>query len=534
MKRLHRYVIANILIVALSCLSVSASANVVKLTILHTNDHHGHFMKFNPYPVVDIGGLAAQSTLVNIVRAEAEKDGSHVLLLSAGDVNTGIPESDLLDAEPDFKIMNLLKYDAMTLGNHEFDKPRDVLLKQQSWVQFPFLAANIVKKGTAETLVKPYLIKEFDGLKVAIFGLTTAETPILTMPEYTADLDFKDPIATAKALVPQLREAEHADLVIALTHLGYFEEAGGGYRSAGDIKLAQEVAGIDLIVGGHSHTELREAGMVGSSMIVQAGGYSQNVGRVDLTFDTEKKQLTESAYTLIPVNMKKRVKYHDKVYFMYAEQGYVEDVEVLDILKPYVEQAERFLAEPLGEALVELDGGKTTSRSKETNLGNLVTDGMRAKTGADIALLNGGGIRATIAPGQVTYRDVLTVEPFGNTLTLLELTGAQIMDVLNYAATIETGNGAFLHVSGLKWTLNRKLDKGVAENVLVGDAPIDLAKTYKVVTNNFMAAGGDGYVMLKDLPQMDTGFVDADATKEYIKQLGKVEPKVEGRLTILE
>ncbi len=531
MKRLQRYIrlLSILSIFTLLFLPTSGFAKTYQLTILHTNDHHGHFLKFNPYPVMDVGGLSAQSTLVNIVRAEVAEQGGHVLLLSAGDVNTGIPESDMLDAEPDMKLMNMIGYDAMALGNHEFDKPRDVLLKQKEWATFPFLAANIVKKDSGETLVEPYVIKEFDGLKVAILGLTTEETPILTLPENTADLKFTSVIETAKTLVPKLRE--EADIVIALTHLGFFEDSGGGYKSPGDLKLAKDVPGIDIIVGGHSHTELKEAQTVNKTVIVQAGEWSQNVGRLDLKIDTDApEKITESSYRLIPVNMKKRVKYNEKTYYMFADKGYLEDQEVLDMIAPYAEQAGKLLAEPLGEAADLLVGSKEKVRAEETNLANLVTDAMRAKTGAEIALQNGGGIRADIAPGQITYKDILTIQPFGNTLALVDMTGQQIMETLAYAATVEPGNGAFLQVSGLKWTNN----KGVAENVTVGGQPLDLQKTYKVVTNNFMAAGGDGYKMLKDLPQVNTGFVDADAMKEYIRKAGKVDPKVEGRLTIIK
>lgn len=500
------------------------------LTILHTNDHHGHFSKFSPYANPDAGGMAAQSTLVNIVRAEVEKDGGYTLLLSAGDINMGVPESDMLDAEPDIKLMNELGYDVMALGNHEFDKPRDVLLKQREWAEFPFISANIVKKDSGETLVEPYIIKEFDGLKVAIFGLTTEETPIMVTPEHVADLEFKSVIETAKALVPKLRE--EADVVIALTHLGFFENAGGGYDSAGDIKLAKEVPGIDVIVGGHSHDALTEAEIVGETMIVQAGEWSKYVGRVNLTIDTDAKKIDEYTYQLLPVNMKKRVKYNDNSYFKYLGTGYVEDKKVQEMIDPFMTEADELLSQPLGEALVKLDGDRKLVRAQETNLANIVTDSMRLKTGADVALQNAGGIRADINPGTVTYRDVLKVQPFGNTLSLIDMTGAQIMEALDYAATIEPGNGAYLQVSGLTATLNRKTGK--AENVQIGDKPIDPEHTYKVVSNSFMAAGGDGYAMLKGLPNIDTGFVDADSLREYFASKGKVGAEVEGRLTVVE
>ncbi len=517
-------------LVSLLIIPTAAFAKVYNLTILHTNDQHGHFAKYFSWPASDVGGMAAQSTLVNIVRAEVEKAGGYTLLLSAGDTNMGVPESDMLDAEPDFKLMNQLGYAAMTLGNHEFDKGRDVLLKQKEWAEFPFLSANIVKKDSGELLVEPYTIKEFDGLKVAIFGLTAEDTPVLTLPENTADVEFKNATETAKELVPKLRE--EADIVIALTHLGFWENLTGEYFSSGDLSLAKAVPGIDVIVGGHSHTAVTEAEVVGDTLIVQAGEWSKYVGRLDLTIDSDADKITEYTYKLIPVNMKERITYNDKRYLMYVDKGYIEDGEIVEAMTPYEEQADELLSQPIGEALVELDGARELIRSQETNLGNLVTDALRAKTGAEIALHNAGGIRSDIAPGPITYRDILKVHPFGNTLVLLDMTGAQIMDVLNYAVTIEPGRGAFLHVSGLKWTLNRT--KGIAENVMIGDAPIDLEKTYTVVTINFLATGGDGYSMLKDIASTDTGFTQGDVLREHIAKLGKVEPKVEGRLTIVE
>lgn len=511
-----------------SLLSVSAAtagfAKEYQLTILHTNDHHGHFQKFDPYPVSGVGGLAAQSTLVNTTRAEVEKEGGHVLVLSAGDVNTGVPESDLLNAEPDFKLMNLIGYDAMTLGNHEFDNSLAVLNQQKEWATFPFLGANVIDKTTGKPLFDSYLIKEIDGLKVAILGLLTDETPTLVLPDNVATLEFKDPIATAKELVPVLEK--EADLIVALTHIGYYDE---GADESGDIQLAQAVPGIDVIVGGHTHTTLTEPKVVGTTLIVQADGYSEHMGRLNLSVDSEADTITGHSYTLLPVNGQKRVKYNDKKYYVYEGTAYVEDQEILDAAAPFLASADDKLGQPIGEALVELVGGKTVSRSQETNLANLITDAMLDKTGAEIALMNGGGIRAGIAPGTIAYRDVLTVQPFGNTLTEVTMTGGQLMEVLDSAAT-KVGEGGFLHVAGLTVTYN----KGKAEQVLFGGKPLDEGRSYKVVTNNFLAAGGDDYPMLKPLPQYDTGYVDADALVDYIGKLGKVEPKTEGRITVVQ
>lgn len=526
--RINRISIYIIFLAFLFILPTSVLAKTNLLTILHTNDHHGHFAKFNPYPVFDVGGLAAQSALVNIVRAEVEGKGGHTLLLSAGDVNTGVPESDMLDAEPDFKLMNLIGYDAMTVGNHEFDKPLDVLMRQKGWAEFPFLAANIVKKGTGETLFEPYIIKEFNGLRVAILGLITEETPIIVVPDHVKDLEFKSTVETAKALVPKLRE--ESDLVIALTHIGFYEESGVNYKAPGVFRLAREVSGIDAIIDGHTHIAVKELKKINNTILVQAGEWSKYVGRLDLTIDTDLGRVTDSQYKLMPVNMKRQVKYKGEKYYAYVDVGYVEDKKIMEAMEPYLEKADKVLSQPVGKALVKLEGDRKLVRSQETNLANLVTDCMRAKTGADIAFQNAGGIRAEIAPGIVTYRDILNVQPFGNTLVIMFLTGKQLMDVLNYAATIKPGHGAFLQVSGLKWTNN----KGRPEKVMIGNVPLEVNKSYKVVTNSFMAAGGDGYSMFKKTHQVDTGFVDADSLREYIAKAGEVNPKIEGRLTWID
>jgi 5'-nucleotidase/UDP-sugar diphosphatase len=313
--------------------------------------------------------------------------------------------------------------------------------------------------------------------------------------------------------------------------MGLYGKDSNHYQD-GDLYLAAQVPGIDVIVGGHTHSKVTQPVVENGTLIVQAGGYSEYVGKLDLTVDTDADAVVGVGYKLVSINGKERIRNDSGTYYRYLEPGYVEDRAILEAMKPYMEQADELLSQPVGEALVELVGSKNESRTQETNLGNLITDGMRSKVGADIAFQNGGGIRAGIAPGTITYRDVLTVQPFGNILTTLDMTGAQVMEVLNYAASLDSGAGAFLHVSGVKWTLNRQTK--TAEDVMVGDAPIDLEKTYVVVTNNFMAAGGDGYAMLKDLPKYETGFVDADALMEYISAAGKVEPKVDGRLTIIE
>ncbi|NQU02967.1 MAG: metallophosphoesterase, partial [Syntrophaceae bacterium] len=355
MKSLKIRIFSFLLILSLISIPANLLAKVYKLTILHTNDHHGHFMKFDPYPEKDVGGLAAQSTLVNIIRAEIEKAGAHLLLLSGGDINTGVPESDLLDAEPDIKLMNIIGYDAMVLGNHEFENPLGVLMKQQKWAEFHFLSANIVKGEIGEPLFRRYILKDFDGLTVAIFGLTTEEVPILTPPEHTKTLKFKGIIDTARALVPELRR--EADIVIALTHAGLWEDSGQGHKTAGDLKLAQEVSGIDIIIGGHSHTAMKEPRIVKDTIIVQAGAYSEYVGRLDIAFDSDKGDIRDHTFHLIPVNKKKGIQYGGKHYYAYDGTGYMEDQEILSAMKPYLKKINQALSQTVGETVLQLQGG---------------------------------------------------------------------------------------------------------------------------------------------------------------------------------
>ena len=218
-------------------------------TVLHTNDLHGRFWQDSDGQL----GLAAQKTLIDGIRAEVRASGGATLVLNAGDVNTGVPESDMLDAEPMFIGMNQIGYDAMALGNHEFDKPLSVLQKQRGWARFPLLSANIRDQSD-----KPlYAVSQrfnLNGLKVAVLGLTTPDTAKMVSPQNVSTVRFTDPQAEARRLVPVLRR--RADVVIALTHLGYYPDGQHGSLAPGDVELARSVPGLDLIVGGHSHTVL--------------------------------------------------------------------------------------------------------------------------------------------------------------------------------------------------------------------------------------------------------------------------------------
>ncbi|MBO8161240.1 MAG: bifunctional UDP-sugar hydrolase/5'-nucleotidase [Thermosipho sp. (in: Bacteria)] len=491
---------------------IAISLFATKVTIFHINDTHGHAWPFSEYHNPDIGGFAVIASIIN----EEKAINPNVLFLHAGDINTGVPESDLLNALPDIFALNRMKLDAIAVGNHEFDKERAVLEYQMGIAKFPFLSANIYKDG--KPFFTPYIIKNVGGIKVAIFGLTTEETAILE-PLFSSDLEFRNAIEVAKELVPELRK--QADVVVALTHLGMGMEHAGNYTTSE--QLAAAVDGIDVIIDGHSHTKLEEAKVINNTIVVQAWEWGKIVGKLEL--DVENGKIENWKWTPIPVNLKiyKGKDENGNSIYEFVGKPYEEAISIKVPLDVFKKMGAERLDTVIGETKVLLDGERAHVRSGDTNLGHLITDAMIWKTGADVALQNGGGIRASIEPGKITIRDILTVLPFGNTVYVMKLKGSELMKVLEYAATIPEGKGAFLHVSGLTW----KSEEGKVVEALINGEPIDPEKVYIVVTNNYMAGGGDGYSMLKENmgSGYDTGFVLADVVVEYIQKGlgGKIE-----------
>ncbi|MFN4200574.1 5'-nucleotidase C-terminal domain-containing protein [Fervidobacterium riparium] len=506
---MRKYIVLLFLVLSLLALSV-------KITVFHVNDTHGHAWSFTDSAGNVIGGFA---TVASIIDAE-RKVNPNVLFLHAGDINTGVPESDLLNALPDIFVLNRMKLDAVAVGNHEFDKPRDVLLKQISWAKFPFLSANIYKGG--EPLFTQYIIKNVGGVRIAIIGFTTEHTKILEGPN-SEDLEFKNVIEVAKQLVPEIRK--QADVVIALTHLGVGQGYSDIYTTAD--QLAQNVEGIDLIIDGHSHTNMTSPMVVNGVPIVQAFEWAKVLGKIDM--EVENGKVVKIEWSAIPVIQSKVVGKDEAGKNIY---------QVVTPEAPYVKTALDYfkklggakLDTVIGRTEILLNGERADVRSKTTNLANLIADSMKWKTGADVALTNGGGIRASIKPGEIKIRDVLTVLPFGNTLYVLEMKGSDLVKVFEYAASVPNGQGAFLQVAGATW----KAEGGKLTELLIGGKPVDPEKIYKVVTNDYMAAGGDGYATLKGQKGYNTFYVMADVVVEYIQNVlgGKIttyddKPRVE-------
>ena len=502
-----------------------------QITILHTNDHHGHPVAFYDYPADGQGGLPAQATLVKQI--EAEKPD--VLVLSAGDVNTGRPESNFFKAEPDIIAMNYIGYDALSMGNHEFDPTPEIMQQQIAMSEFPWLCANVVKEDTGEYIdnVEPYVIKEFDGFKVAIFGLMTSTTAKSGSPDNIRGYKFLDEVETAKALVPELKK--QADIVVALVHVGIYNDVNEGSE-----RIAAQVPGIALVVDGHSHTMVDEPIMVqnvetGKMVpVVQARHWGLYMGRVDLSF--LNGEVTDVDYELIPVNVKYRETLEDgSRVFKFVGEEIKDDAELASILQPYVDKVDSVLSEIIGTATATFFN--TNSRQAETAIGDLVADSMfwyADKQGLDVdfAFQNGGGVRTDIAEGEIQKQTIYEVLPFDNSVAVVELKGSTVIELFN-ATPEAVGHGAMPQVSkGVSFTINTA--SGKVEDLMINGKGVDPNATYRIATNSYLAAGGDGYAMFtNNVDYYDTSLMQRDAFIEYVIYLGgTITPVTEGRITV--
>ena len=528
MNAVKLFLSAAVLAILASCAGMGGPERdrTYKITILHTNDHHGRFWKNGDGEY----GMAARKTLIDSIRKEVTAAGGHSLLLDGGDVNTGVPESDLQDAVPDFKGMDMLGYDAMAVGNHEFDKPLAVLKMQRDLIKFPMLAANIYDRspgGNGQRLFEPYKIFNLGGVRVGVLGLTTEDTQKMVLPDNVKNVEFRNAIAEAGKVVPELRAK--VDVVIAATHMGHYQNGEHGTQAAGDVEMARAVKGLDLVVGGHTQNPacMKAENVIdreyvpgadckpdrqNGTWIVQAHEWGKYVGRADFEFRNGEFKLVK--YALIPVNLMKTVRAADG---KTSKQPYTvqiaEDKDMLALLSPYQDFGQQKLGLEIGASDAKLDGDRNLVRAKPAALAVLICRAMMQRTTADVCVLNAGGVRDSLPAGPLTYRDVLKVQPFGNTVATVDFTGRELMDYLNASAKMSVGSGAFGQFAGVDLVIAG----GAVTSARVKGAPLDMAKTYRLAVNNFQATGGDGYPRIAAHPSyVNTGYVDADVLRAFI------------------
>ncbi|WP_170358406.1 bifunctional metallophosphatase/5'-nucleotidase [Ruegeria arenilitoris] len=509
-------------------LTAGMAAADYKLTILHTNDFHSRFEPINKYDsgcgAEDnaegkcFGGSARLVTAVNDARARAENS----ILVDGGDQFQGSLFYTYYKGKVAAEFMNKLGYDAMTVGNHEFDDGPEVLAGFIDTVDFPVLMsnANIENEELLTNRIMPSTVIEVGGEKIGLIGLTPEDTDELASPG--PNVVFSDPVPAVQAEVDKLT-AEGINKIIVLSHSGY----------GVDQLVAQETTGVDVIVGGHSNTYLsntsdKAAGpyptVVNGVQIVQAYAYGKFLGELSVTFDDDGNVVEAVGEPLI------------------MDNTVTEDQAALDRIAELAKPLDEIRNKVVANAAAPIEGDRSICRVQECEMGNLVADAMLARVadqGVQIAIANSGGLRASIDAGDVTMGEVLTVLPFQNTLSTFEISGQGIIDALeNGVSQVEEVKGRFPQVAGLKFTWDPSVapNEGRVTEVMVaegdGYVPIDPAKTYLVVTNNYVRNGGDGYKMFsgEDKNAYDFGPDLADVTAEYLAANAPYTPYLDGRI----
>ena len=505
-------------------LSTGAAMADYSLTILHTNDFHDRFEPISAYDSTCaaednaagecFGGTARLVTAL----AEARARANNSILVDGGDQFQGTLFYTYYKGSMTAEFMNKLGYDGMTVGNHEFDDGPEVLRGFMDAVSFPVLMSNAdvsLEPLLADKLMKSTVI-ERGGEKIGLIGLTPEDTDELASPG--KNVTFSDPVAAVQGEVDKLT-AEGVNKIVVLSHSGYKV----------DQRVAAETTGVDVIVGGHTNTLLGEMEgaegpyptMVNNTAIVSAYAYGKFLGELNVTFDDEGN-ITEAAGQPLLID------------------GQVaEDQPTLDRIAELAAPLEEIRNKVVAETAEEIVGVREDCRARECAMGSLIADAMLARVadqGIQIAIQNGGGIRASIDAGEVTMGEVLTVLPFQNTLSTFQVTGDVVVAALeNGVSQLEEGAGRFPQVAGMTYTVDPSKPAGERiSDVMVAGAPIDPAATYGVVSNNYVRNGGDGFGMFVDAQNAyDFGPDLADVTAEYIASKSPFTPYTDGRITVV-
>ncbi len=519
------------ILLAASALAMSATGALAdfSLTVLHTNDFHARFEPISKYDSgcssddntegKCFGGTARLVTAVEAARARAENS----ILVSGGDQFQGTLFYTYYKGKLAAEMMNKLGYDAMTVGNHEFDDGPEVLRGFMDALNFPVVMSNA--DFSAEPLLAGKLQKstviDVNGTLVGFIGLTPQDTGDLASPG--KNINFTDPSEAVQHQVDALTTAG-VGIIIVLSHSGYLV----------DQEVAANTTGVDIIVGGHSNTYLSNTSdrakgpyptMVGDTAIVQAYAYGKFLGELNATFDDAGNLISASGEPLI------------------MDGNVVEDADTVARIAEAAAPLEEIRTRVVASSAAVIDGDRDSCRAVECQMGNLVADAMVARVanqGVTIAIQNGGGLRASIDAGEVTMGEVLTVLPFQNTLATMQLSGAGVIAALeNGVSQAEEGSGRFPQVSGIRFTWDPSVapNEGRVTEVLVNDGgnwvPIDPDAIYGVVTNNYMRSGGDGYKIFasEGMNAYDYGPSLENVVADFMAAGGAYTPYTDGRIS---
>ena len=505
-----------------------------QLVILHTNDSHGRIKE---------DGTSMGMSAVKYLANRYENAGASVLILDAGDTLHGLPIVTASRGESAVDVMNAVGYSAMAPGNHDFNYGYEHILELEEEMNFPVLAANVTYEADGSLVFGDHIVITCGEYTIGVFGMATPETVTKTNPNNVVGLDFNEDNLAGIALAQcdELKELG-CDIIICLAHLGD-DVSSTPYRST---DVLEQVTDIDLWIDGHSHSVLNddgEAHLVNGTLVASTGEYTKNIGVVTddgAEFDAGLVHYADLCNT-----------YEQDGEIITEFYGY--DPEITALVQNYYDEMMEFYSEVVGHTDVLLNGTREFVRTQETNLGDLAADAiLAAAPNADFALTNGGGIRANIEIGDITRYDLFTVFPFGNMVATVELTGAQIVYILEAATHACPGiDGAFPQVSGITFEIHTYIEYegeyanptnpgSRIQNVCINGEPIDLDATYVMATNDFLAAGGDTYAILAENFENSgilIGINLEDALINYIQNIddncaGYAEPA--GRIVIVD
>ncbi|WP_317326923.1 bifunctional UDP-sugar hydrolase/5'-nucleotidase [Turicibacter sanguinis] len=474
----------------------SDDETIVDFNIFHTNDIHGG--------VDENIGFAKFKHFINLANEYTRAEG--YLVLDAGDIFHGTPFATVELGQSVAQVLKVVGYDAMSPGNHDFNYGQDRLIELGKVADVELLAAN-VKTIEGKLRYGDCFVKEIGEMRVGVFGLTTPETGTKTNPENVVGLTFgteEEIVAEAKSMVQVLQE-RGVDVIIGLMHMGI--DTDSRIKST---TIASQVDDIDLIIDGHSHSELNQYEIVNGTILTSTGEHFKNVGVVTIQYDL----MADEIIKLVPhqISMKQLEKCE-------------EDTEVKSVIDRIKNNQKSILEEVIGTTAIKLEGGRSSVLNGHTNLGHLLTAAMLNETQADISLINGGTIRDSIDVGMITKGDVLKVLPFSNHIVTVEMTGKQLIEILNQGLVI--GSGRFLHFAGLLVEAKLVQEAGCPDryevlSVQFNQQPLELTQTYVVAMNDFMVAGGDDYQMSQSSNLLNSFGTLDEALISYVKEYGEI------------
>jgi 2',3'-cyclic-nucleotide 2'-phosphodiesterase (5'-nucleotidase family) len=500
-------------------------SSLVSVQLLGINDFHGQINTTKMIGGKPAGGAAY---LGAYLRKHEAENPENTLMVHAGDaVGASAPASALLQDEPTIEIFNALGFDVGTLGNHEFDEGVDEMKRlifggeheatgDFGGADFPYVAANVVDEKTKRPILEPYVVQEVGGVKVGFIGVVYSDTPDIVIPSGVKGISFTDETEAINKYAVELKE-KGIESIVVLAHNPAYSDADGKNAVGELIDIAKNADDeVDVLYAGHNHAFTNTT--VDNKLIVQSYASGTAFSDIDLLINKKTGDIVKKSAEVITT-------FHE---------GIKPDAEIETMVNGAYDKVKDQLNKVIGQAPNGISAD--ANENGEVPMGNLIADSMIAQTGTDFAFMNPGGIRAAIDTGDITWEDAFTVQPFGNDLVTMDLTGAQVIELLNQQWV--TGREKILQIAGLKVTYTSKevepgKFEGQVKDVLLADGTtkIDPNATYSVTVNNFMAGGGDGYTVLLDGANKQVDITDLDALIKHIETLKTVNPQIEGRLT---